>query len=146
MLRDLIYAAWVKSAEPVPEWHEQHATPAASSGEKAEGNSAESSTPSTSQIFRKPWPAGFVMPNLVYSPNPEISKQALKHKASGTVVVGMIIGKDGLPSDVHVISSDSKYLVDGALAAARQYRFEPGKYKGVPVVTETEVGIAFNLF
>jgi hypothetical protein len=25
MLRDLYVAAWVKSAEPVPEWHEQHA-------------------------------------------------------------------------------------------------------------------------
>lgn len=30
MLRDLIVAAWVKSAEPVPEWHEQHAGVAAS--------------------------------------------------------------------------------------------------------------------
>lgn len=33
MLRDLIAAAWAKSAEPVPEWHEQHE----SQGAKKEG-------------------------------------------------------------------------------------------------------------
>lgn len=34
MLRDLYVAAWVKSAEPVPEWHDEHAA-AALSGAKA---------------------------------------------------------------------------------------------------------------
>jgi hypothetical protein len=31
MLRDLIYAAWVKSAEPVPEWHDEHLSGTANS-------------------------------------------------------------------------------------------------------------------
>jgi hypothetical protein len=26
MLRDLYVAAWVKSAEPVPDWHDEHPT------------------------------------------------------------------------------------------------------------------------
>jgi len=86
------------------------------------------------------------MPKLVYDPDPETSKQALKHKASGTVVIGMVVDKNGLPTQFHVVSSDSKYLVDGALNAARQYRFEPGTYKGVPVATETEVGISFRTY
>lgn len=145
MLRDLIYAAWAKSAEPVPESHDQHATTAVSSGVQAEGTPAERSV-WEGQIFRKPFPAGFVMPKLVYDPDPEFSKQARKHKASGTVVIGMVVDKNGLPTQIHVVSSDSKYLVDGALAAVRQYRFEPGTYKGVPVATETEVGISFRTY
>jgi TonB family protein len=145
MLRDLIYAAWTKSAEPVPEWHDQHTTPAGSSGVKAGGTPTESPVLG-SEIFRKPFPAGFVMPKLVYDPDPEFSKQALKHKAGGTVVIGMVVDKNGLPSQIHIVSSDSKYLVDGALNAARQYRFEPGRYNGVPVLTELEVGITFRAY
>jgi hypothetical protein len=30
MLRDLYVAAWIKSAEPVPDWHDEHAAANAS--------------------------------------------------------------------------------------------------------------------
>jgi hypothetical protein len=41
MLRDLIVAAWVKSAEPVPEWHHEQAKPAASTPPVANGTGAD---------------------------------------------------------------------------------------------------------
>ena len=47
MLRDLIYAAWVKSAEPVPEWHEENAAP------KTTGAPAQDS-PVTGSLVKSP--------------------------------------------------------------------------------------------
>jgi hypothetical protein len=61
MLRDMYVAAWVKSAEPVPEWHEEQA-PSAPSGVKAAAT--ESQPSSDSQAFHKPFPEGFKNPVL----------------------------------------------------------------------------------
>ncbi len=37
MLRDLIYSAWVESAKPVPQWHDQPAAPAAAPAKSGSG-------------------------------------------------------------------------------------------------------------
>lgn len=40
MLRDMIVAAWVRSADPVPDWHDQHQSPAPANPPKQEGVAA----------------------------------------------------------------------------------------------------------
>jgi len=144
MLRDLYVAAWIKSAEPVPEWHDQHAG-SAPSGTSGASASAESQ-PLADQVFRKPFPPGFVYPNLVYAPDPEYSDKARKNKISGKVVVGMTVNRDGSVEDVHIVSNDGKELVKGALNAVRQYKFSPAMYQGRPVATELDIEVNFRIY
>jgi len=164
MLRDLYVAAWVKSAEPVPEWHDPHENSAPKTSGAAElppgvtfqkqvvvgpppiaNTFVESQKPFDAQIFRKPFPDGFEHPILRYAPDPEYSKKARKNKITGKVVVRMTVETNGSVEDVHVVSSDSKDLVDGALNAVRKYKFSPAMYQGHPVAAEINVEVNFQL-
>jgi TonB family protein len=164
MLRDLYVAAWIKSAEPVPDWHDQHENSVPKSSGMAEpppgvtfekqlvvgpppitNTSVESQQPSDAQIFRKPFPDGFEHPILRYAPDPEYSMKARKNKITGKVVVRMTVETNGSVEDVYVVSSDSQDLVDGALNAVRQYKFSPAMYQGHPVAAEINVEVNFQL-
>ncbi|HVT97971.1 MAG TPA: S1/P1 nuclease [Acidobacteriaceae bacterium] len=136
MLRDMIVAAWEKSAEPVPEWHEEHAL--ASPGAAA--------NVSPDQVFRKPFPAGFRNPILNYAPDPQFSDKARKHKYSGRIIVGLTVDKNGNATDVHIVSGENKELQQGALDAVRQYKFSPATYKGEPVAAQIDVEVNFRTY
>src|SRR5262249_45545209 len=85
---------------------------------------------------------GVTPPILVYSVDAEFSDAARKKKIQGTVVVGLKVGADGLPKDVHVVRSAAEDFtkpkdrkaaatLDGkALEAVRQYSFKPGTCQG----------------
>jgi TonB family protein len=93
----------------------------------------------------------------VYSVDAEFSNAARRKKIEGTVVLGLKVGTDGLPRDVHVVHSAAEgvkpklskaaaSLDQKALDAVREYRFKPGMYEGkaVPVVITIEV--AFHIY
>jgi TonB family protein len=139
MLRDLYVAAWVKSAEPVPDWHDQHAAGAPSAANGA------TATVDPEQIFRKPFPEGFKNPVLRYAPSPEFPDNLRRQKISGMVVVSVIVDKDGRATDVHAVSGDNKDLMKEAVKAVREYKFSPGTYRGQPVVTQIDVEVNFRI-
>lgn len=145
MLRDLIYAAWVKSAEPVPEWHEEHAAPAGPASSPRAKSSAEDE-PSADQVFHKPFPPGFTMPVLTYAPDPEYPNEDRKKKVNGTVVVSVTVDRNGTATDVHAVSSDDKDLLKSAVRAVQQYKFNPATYKGQPVIAQLDVEVSFHLY
>ena len=51
----------------------------------------------------------------------------------GMVVVGIVIGKDGAPSDIEVLKSVHPILDEAAMEAISHVRFKPGKQRGKPV-------------
>jgi TonB family protein len=101
---------------------------------------------------------GVTPPILVYSVDAEFSDAARRKKISATVAVGVRIGVDGLPKDVHVVRSAAEdftkpkerkaaaTLDEKAVEAARQYRFKPGMYQGKPVPTAVTVEVNFHIF
>jgi periplasmic protein TonB len=100
---------------------------------------------------------GVSAPKLVFAPDPEFTDQARRKRLVGTVVVGLTVDTAGNPQDVRVARSLSqdvskKYkqialgLDDSAVAAVKQYRFEPAQFQGKPVPVETKVEVNFRIY
>ena len=100
---------------------------------------------------------GVTPPKLVYAVDAEFSDAARRKKIGGTVVVGLKVGTDGLPRDLHVVHSAAEgvkpklskaaaSLDPKALDAVRQYRFEPGTYDGKPVPVALTIDVSFHIY
>lgn len=160
MLRDLIYAAWVKSAEPVPEWHPETETPkkegASALGQPATApgsatqavalnqpsgvNADGSSAPNIFHVG-----GGVSAPKLKYAPELEYPAQARRKGLQGVCVVSLIVNEDGRPQDVHVVGYCENPLDEAAVAAVRQYRFTPATFHNKAVAVQIKVEINFRL-
>jgi TonB family protein len=147
MLRDLYVAAWVKSAEPVPDWHDRPASAPSGSAQtspaSAEAN-AETSQSFPGKIYR---PGGAVsIPKLVYAAPPSYSEAARKAKLQGIVLLSLVIDEDGNPQNVRVVRPLGMGLDEKAVEAVRRYRFNPALKDGVPVPVEINVEVNFRLY
>lgn len=173
MLRDLIVAAWVKSAEPVPEWHHEAtlaATSASSSIPMSSTNTAALLRVSPTPGYTQPTAGtgsgctgggcpdllpheklykignGVAAPRLLHTVKPQYSQEAKKAHYEGTCLLGLVVETDGKPEDVHVIRPIGMGLDVKAFEAVRQYRFSPATYKGRPVPVEVNIQVTFHLY
>ena len=101
---------------------------------------------------------GVTPPILVYSVDAEFSNAARRKKIGGDVVVGLKVGTDGLPKDVHVVRSAAEgftkpkdrkaaaTLDEKALEPVRQYRFKPGMYEGKAVPVAITIDVNFHIY
>ena len=85
-------------------------------------------------------------PKPIYEPNPDYSEPARAAKYQGTVVLGLIVGRDGTPADVWVVRKLGLGLDQKAVQAVRQWRFEPGLKDGEPVSVFANVEVGFHLY
>ena len=85
-------------------------------------------------------------PKLKYSVEPEFSEEARKKKVSGGVVVEMYVDSSGHLGEVWIGRGVGSGLDEKAVAAARQYVFEPAMYQGRPVGTELAIEVNFQVF
>jgi TonB family protein len=72
-------------------------------------------------------------PRVITQVKPKYTEDALVHKVQGTVVLDMIVTKDGAPAGITLTRSLDPGLDAAAMDAARQWRFEPGRLAGTPV-------------
>jgi protein TonB len=80
-------------------------------------------------------PGGAVTtPRLLTEVSPTYTKEALLRRIQGTVVMEVIVTRNGRPSDIRVVRSlDPGGLDEQAVAAVTRWRFEPGRLAGTPV-------------
>jgi TonB family protein len=69
---------------------------------------------------------------------------ARQQHVTGEVHIGATIGKDGIPRNLKPINGDSR-LIDAALAAISQWRYQPASVGGDPVDTQTVISVVFEL-
>ena len=70
----------------------------------------------------------------------------MQRKIQGTVVLALIVDRDGIPRDVHVMRSlDAGGLDVEAIRAARQWRFTPGRLGDTPVDVLVTLAIDFHI-
>jgi periplasmic protein TonB len=98
-----------------------------------------------------PTPAGMLhvggqvqRPELVFNPEPEYPKQAKKAKIQGDVKIDAIVDKDGNVVQAHAISGPP-VLVDAALKAVTQWKYQPTYLNGSPYPLELIVDVSFHL-
>ncbi len=88
---------------------------------------------------------GVSAPVVVSAPNPEFSEEARKDKRSGSVLIGLQIGKDGKVSHVHVIRGVGYGLDEKAVDAVQKYQFKPAMKDGYPVRVEINIEVNFQV-
>jgi TonB family protein len=83
-------------------------------------------------VFR---PGGAVTaPRLIREVKPTYTEDAVAHRIQGTVVLEVVVTRDGRPSQIRVVRSlDPEGLDEEAIAAVTQWRFDPGRLSGTPV-------------
>ncbi len=86
------------------------------------------------------------MPKLLESPI-AYPEEARARRIQGSVVIRALVAKDGSVREVSADSSQSAspLLVQAAMAAIWQWKFEPARAKGEPVETWTSVPVHYRL-
>lgn len=89
---------------------------------------------------------GVSPPRTIYAPEPEFSEEARKAKYQGVCTLGLIVGTDGRPSNIRVLSSLGMGLDEKAIEAVKNWKFEPAMKDGHPVRVEIAVEVDFHLY
>lgn len=92
-------------------------------------------------------PGGAVTPpRVITEVKPTYTNDALFQKIQGAVVLEFVVTRDGRPSQIRVIKSlDPAGLDQQAIAAAGQWRFEPGRLAGAPVDVLVTLVLDFSI-
>jgi len=84
-------------------------------------------------------------PKLIYSVDPNYSKEARKAKFSGVVKVYLVLDENGNPTHVRVAKSAGMGLDEEAVKAVSKYKFRPAVKDGKPVKVELYVDVNFQI-
>ncbi len=82
--------------------------------------------------------------SLIHRVEPEYPEEARSRQVQGPVVLDIHIGQDGTVQDAKLVSGEP-LLVDAAMAAVRQWRFQPRLVDGAPVEMQTRITLNFRL-
>jgi TonB family protein len=86
-------------------------------------------------------------PILQIAPDPEFPKSAkLTAGESVICVVRLVVDRNGIPEDVHVVRSAGTAFDTNAIKAVRQYRFKPALRNNDPVAAAIKVQVRFRTF
>ena len=88
---------------------------------------------------------GVSAPEIVYKIDPEYSEQARKAKYQGTVVLSLVVQRDGSVRDIKIVQSLGLGLDEKAMEAVKQWRFRPGMKAGQAVDVAAMIEVTFRL-
>jgi protein TonB len=80
---------------------------------------------------------------LIHTVNPSYPPEALAQKLHGTVVLQVVVARDGSVQDVKMVRGYF-ILAQAAIAAVKQWRFEPYTLNGRAAATQTAITINFT--
>ncbi len=70
-------------------------------------------------------PGCVTAPHATYSPDPEYPKKERKARHMGIVILGLVVGPDGLPLDITVSTPLSPEFDAAAIDAVKKWTFSP---------------------
>ena len=90
--------------------------------------------------------SGVVPPTLLKRVSPKYTADALRNGIQGTVGLEAVVGRDGIPVGIRVTRSlDPHGLDDEAVAAVREWRFNPGRVGETPVDVLVRILLEFRI-
>jgi len=84
------------------------------------------------------------LPEPIFKVQPAYPKEAVKEQTEGTVMLQVLVGRDGLVKNVKVIRSIPDLDIY-AIAAVKEWRFKPARAKGEPVAVWVVIPGSFKL-
>lgn len=89
---------------------------------------------------------GVSPPRQIYHREPEFSEAARAAKFQGTILLQLVVNKEGAPTNIQ-ISRPLGYGLDAkAVEAVRSWTFSPAEKDGVPVNVTIAVEVSFHLY
>jgi protein TonB len=92
-------------------------------------------------------PGGSVTsPTILSQVRPSYTDDALRLKIQGSIVLELVVRRDGQPTDVRIVRSlDPGGLDEEAMRTVRLWRFNPGRLAGTPVDVLVTVVLDFSI-
>jgi TonB family protein len=87
---------------------------------------------------------GVTPPKVLSKVDPEYTPEASAEKISGTVLLTVVIGTDGIAHDINVVSGIGSGLNEKAVEAVQQWHFQPGMKDGEPVQVRAQIEVNFR--
>jgi TonB family protein len=84
-------------------------------------------------------------PMLLHKTEPEYSDEARRAGINATVLLGLIVGSDGVPKNFSTIRGAGFGLDEQAIASVKQWRFKPAIRQGVPVDVQSTIEVSFRM-
>jgi TonB family protein len=88
---------------------------------------------------------GVTPPRVLSKVEPEYTKEASAAKISGSVLLALVVGSDGVARDIQVKQSLDPGLDANAISAVQQWKFQPGTKDGQAVNVMATIEINFRL-
>lgn len=88
---------------------------------------------------------GVSAPRLLSEVRPTYTSDALARRIQGSVLIEMVVTREGLPSQIQVRRSLEQGLDNEAIKAVRQWRFAPGRLGQTPVDVWVVVVLDFTI-
>jgi periplasmic protein TonB len=89
--------------------------------------------------------SGIDAPRLVREVKADYTEDARRRGLQGDVVLEIVVRRDGSVGEVTVLQGLGAGLDQRAVAAVRQWRFDPARRRGTPVDVIVEVAVEFTL-
>jgi TonB family protein len=89
---------------------------------------------------------GVSAPRVLYDPDPEYSEMARQAKYTGTVILWLVVDRDGLPKQIRITKPLGMGLDDKAVETVQRWKFGPSLKDGSAVPVMINVEINFKLY
>jgi TonB family protein len=86
------------------------------------------------------------LPHVKYDPDPQYSEFARQAKYQGTVILWLVVDRDGQPTHIRVQRPAGMGLDEEAFDAVRTWKFDPATKDGQPVPVMINVEVNFRLY
>jgi protein TonB len=135
--------AVAQKPRPVPSTRASEPAPAPSAPVEDATAHPVVSASASAPIAREP---SIARPRYKRNPEPTYPALARRRRQEGVVLLAVLVDAAGRPESVEVQSSSGfASLDDAAVAAVKDWEFEPGRRDGEPVASRVEVPIQFQL-
>ena len=85
------------------------------------------------------------VPVAISKPQPRYPAASLRRHESGTVLLRVVVGPDGVPAEVNLVEGSGHRRLDRAATdAVRRWRFRPAMRGGQPVSGEVRIPVVFD--
>lgn len=93
----------------------------------------------------KPREPGLTLPQVVSETKPAYTSEAHRAGIEGTVILSVVVEKDGTVGEVKVVKPLEPGLDAEAIRAAKLWKFKPGTKDGEPVAVEVTLELTFTV-